>query len=159
MTTLHDFTATTIDGEEQALADFSRQAVLVVNTASECGLTPQYEDLQDLYAEHSGEGFVVLGFPCNQFGEQEPGSEAEIKRFVTEKFGVTFPMFSKVEVNGESAHPLFAWLREQSGGEDVEWNFAKFLVNGDGELVKRYSPRTTPAEMGGDVTRLLEIGL
>lgn len=159
MTTLHDFTATTIDGQERSLGDYAGQLVLVVNTASECGLTPQYEDLQNLYAEHAGAGFVVLGFPCNQFGAQEPGTEAEISGFCQKNYGVTFPMFAKVDVNGDEAHPLFAWLREESGGEEVEWNFAKFLVDGEGKLVKRYSPRTTPAEMGGDVLRLLEIGL
>ncbi|WP_462418965.1 glutathione peroxidase [Kytococcus sp. Marseille-QA3725] len=158
MTTLHDFTATTIDGQERSLGDYAGQLVLVVNTASECGLTPQYEDLQELHREHADDDFEVLGFPCNQFGAQEPGSEEQIADFCQKNYGVTFPMFAKVDVNGEDAHPLFAWLREQSGGEDIEWNFTKFLVDGEGNLVKRYSPKTIPAEMGGDITRLLEIG-
>ena len=156
MTTLHDFTATTIDGQERSLGDYAGQLVLVVNTASECGLTPQYEDLQELHREHADDDFEVLGFPCNQFGAQEPGSEEQIADFCQKNYGVTFPMFSKIEVNGEGQHPLFAWLKEASGDtSDIAWNFGKFLVERDGRTVTRIDPRTEPAELTGAIYEAL----
>ena len=148
MSNAHEFSHRTIDGEEKSLAEYRGRAVLVVNVASQCGLTPQYEGLQKLYEANAGRGLVVLGFPCNQFGAQEPGSEEEIKGFCTSRYAVTFPMFAKVEVNGEGAHPLFQWLTAQDVGPDgsgaVKWNFAKFLVRPDGELIARFAPTVTP---------------
>lgn len=158
MTSLHDFTATTITGDENSLADYEGKVVLVVNTASECGLTPQYEGLEKLWQEHQDAGLVVLGFPCHQFGEQEPGTEAQIAEFTREKFGVTFPMFAKVDVNGENAHPVWKWLKQtQNGrfGEDIGWNFTKFLVGRDGQVLQRFGPQQTPAEIADEVTEAL----
>jgi glutathione peroxidase len=150
MATLHDFTATTIDGETRALRDYRGKAVLVVNVASRCGLTPHYAGLQKLYEAQSARGLEVLGFPCNQFGAQEPGIEAEVKTFCTTRYGVTFPMFSKIEVNGAGRHPLYAWLSgEESapeGSGDIKWNFTKFVVGRDGKLVARFDPRTEPSD-------------
>jgi glutathione peroxidase len=150
MATLHDFTATTIDGDERALRDYRGKAVLIVNVASRCGLTPHYAGLQQLYEAQSARGLEVLGFPCNQFGAQEPGTEAEVKTFCTTRYGVTFPMFSKIEVNGAGRHPLYAWLTgEQSapeGAGDIKWNFTKFVVGRDGKLLARFDPRTEPSD-------------
>jgi len=146
--TLHDFRVLDIDGEERSLADFRDQAVLVVNVASRCGLTPQYEGLQRLHEEYAPRGFAVLGFPCNQFAGQEPGSDEQVKEFCTTRYGVTFPLFSKIEVNGEGRAPLYAWLTRQptepDGPGDVAWNFAKFLVGRDGGVAARFSPRAAP---------------
>lgn len=148
MGSIHDFTVKNIDGEDTSLAGFKGKALLVVNVASACGLTPHYKGLQSLYEELEGKGFAVLGFPCNQFGAQEPGSEAEIKEFCSTKFNVTFPMFSKLEVNGGSKHELYAWLTEQDtkpdGSGDITWNFEKFVVGKDGQVVARFNPRTAP---------------
>ena len=158
MTSLSDFTATRLTGEEVALSEYAGRVVLVVNTASRCGFTPQYAGLEALYEELSDEGFVVLGFPCNQFGSQEPGSEDEIGEFCQVNYGVTFPMFAKVDVNGPDAHPLFEWLKsEKTGvlGGRIKWNFTKFLVGRDGQVVARYSPSTEPAELAGDVRAAL----
>ena len=154
-TSLGDFHATTIDGKDQDLGTYVGDVVLVVNTASECGLTPQYEGLQRLYDTYARRGFTVLGFPCDQFGHQEPGTEEEIAGFCERNYGVTFPMFGKVEVNGERAHPLFAWLKEAAGGGDITWNFGKFLVGRDGTVVRRYDPQVEPAAVAGDVEELL----
>ncbi len=147
--TLHDFSAKTIDGEERSLADFRGKAVLVVNVASKCGLTPHYEGLQELYEEYSPAGLEILGFPCNQFGAQEPGSDAEVKEFCSASYGVTFPMFSKIEVNGGGRAPLYAWLTEQQAGPeesgDIKWNFTKFLVGKDGRVIARFAPPTEPS--------------
>jgi len=152
MTTLADFTATSIDGQETDLSAYDGQVVLVVNTASQCGFTSQYAGLQELHDTYGERGFTVLGFPCDQFGHQEPGDEAEIASFCERTFGVSFPMFAKVDVNGDDAHPLFEWLRqERSGvlpGDAIKWNFTKFLVGRDGEVVKRFSPTTEPAKLG-----------
>ena len=141
MTTLGDFKATTIDGVEADLSDYEGQVVLVVNTASQCGFTGQYAGLQELYDTYGERGFTVLGFPCDQFGHQEPGSEDEIASFCERNYGVSFPMFSKVDVNGDEAHPLFAWLREEKSGllpgDAIKWNFTKFLVGRDGQVVRR----------------------
>ncbi|GAA2133035.1 glutathione peroxidase [Nocardioides bigeumensis] len=157
-TTLGDFKATSLDGREIDLADYDGQVVLVVNTASECGLTPQYQGLQELYDSFAPRGFTVLGFPCDQFGHQEPGDEAEIASFCERNYGVTFPMFAKIDVNGDDAHPLFQWLRsEKTGvlGDKIKWNFAKFLVGRDGQVIKRYAPTTEPAKLAGDVEAAL----
>jgi len=150
MTAIQDIPFTTIDGGQASLADYAGHAVLVVNVASECGLTPQYEGLQELADEYRERGLFVLGFPCNQFMEQEPGDEAQIKAFTSEKYGVTFPLAAKVEVNGPGRHPLYAELvrTPDADGEagDVQWNFEKFLVSPDGEVVARFRPRTEPGD-------------
>jgi glutathione peroxidase len=161
MPNLHDFTMTTIDGAEKPLGDYAGSVCLVVNVASKCGLTPQYEGLQRLYATHHQRGFEVLGFPCNQFMEQEPGTEAEIKDFCTTNFGVSFPMFSKLDVNGDDRHPLYAWLTGEDtkpeGPGDVKWNFGKFLVGKDGALLARFEPGTEP--QAADLKEALEAAL
>ena len=158
MSTLFDFTATTLAGEERHLAEYAGQVVLVVNTASNCGFTSQYAGLEQLYAEHRDEGFVVLGFPCNQFRGQEPGSEDEIAEFCKVNYGVSFPMFAKVDVNGSEAHPLFEWLKEETKsvlGGRVKWNFTKWLIGRDGTVLGRYSPTTEPADIADDVRAAL----
>ena len=159
MTSLSDFTARTLTGEEQSLADYAGRVVLVVNTASRCGLTPQYTGLEALYQEHRDDGFVVLGFPCNQFGGQEPGTEGEIKTFCETRFGVTFPMFAKVDVNGDAAHPLWKWLKDEKGGllgfDAIKWNFTKFLVGRDGKVIKRYAPTDKPESIAADIEAAL----
>ncbi len=152
---LHSISVRTIDGRDTTLAEFSGRALLIVNVASQCGLTPQYSGLQSLHARLADRGFAVLGFPCNQFGAQEPGSEAEIQRFCDSRFQVTFPMFAKVQVNGAGAHPLFQWLKSQSGGADIGWNFAKFLVDRNGTLVSRHAPTDTPESITPAIERLL----
>ncbi len=148
MTTLHDFTLPAIDGQDRSLADLEGQVALVVNVASRCGLTPQYEGLQRLHEEYGGRGLAVLGFPCNQFKGQEPGTEAEIQTFCSATYGVTFALFGKVEVNGSGRHPLFAWLTSQptepEGPGDVQWNFGKFLVGKDGAVLARFEPTVSP---------------
>ncbi|GAB3762782.1 glutathione peroxidase [Microlunatus parietis] len=158
MSTLADFSATAIDGTERPLGEYLGKVVLVVNTASKCGFTPQYDGLQKLYAEHADAGLVVLGFPCDQFGHQEPGTEAEIDEFCRVNHGVTFPMFAKIDVNGADAHPLYTWLRSEKGGvlgDAIKWNFTKFLIGRDGEVIKRYAPQTTPEQLEGDVEKAL----
>jgi glutathione peroxidase len=144
MTTFHDFSAKTIDGADRALADYKGNAVLVVNVASACGFTPQYAGLQKLHAELGGRGLTVIGFPCNQFGAQEPGSADEIKTFCETSYGVKFPLMAKIDVNGPAAHPLYAWLRAGTGDKDVKWNFEKFLIAPDGQIAGRYSSRVAP---------------
>lgn len=150
MTSAHDFSHPTIDGEPCELSAFAGKVALVVNVASKCGLTPQYEGLESLQKEFADRGFVVLGFPCNQFMGQEPGTEAEIKIFSSSQYGVTFPMFSKLEVNGDNAHPLYKWLTSQDlkpeGAGDVQWNFGKFIIGKDGTPLARFSPRTEPSD-------------
>ncbi len=148
MPSFHDFTVKTIDGKPKSLRDYQGHPVLVVNVASECGLTPQYTGLEKLYKHYKDQGLVVLGLPCNQFGAQEPGSEAEIKQFCEVKYGVDFPLTSKIDVNGSNADPLYKWLRDASGGADIQWNFEKFLIGKDGRVVKRYSPKTVPEDAG-----------
>ena len=146
--TIYDFKAKTIDGDERSLGDYAGKALLVVNVASQCGLTPHYAGLQELYANYRDRGLVVLGFPCNQFGSQEPGTEKEVKTFCETKYGVTFPMFAKIDVNGANRHPLYAFLTEQAtqpdGAGDIVWNFAKFLVDRSGNVVARFAPPTKP---------------
>ena len=159
MTTLGDFKATTIDGRETDLSEYEGEVVLVVNTASQCGLTGQYAGLQELYDTYRDRGFTVLGFPCNQFGEQEPGDETEIATFCERNYGVSFPMFAKVDVNGDDAHPLFAWLREEKSGllpgDAIKWNFTKFLVGRDGQVIKRFAPTTEPGKLGDQIEQAL----
>jgi glutathione peroxidase len=149
MTTLHDFTAKTIDGKDMALKDYAGNVLLVVNVASQCGLTPQYEGLQKLYEHYRGRGVQVLGFPCNQFAGQEPGAEAQIKIFCETHYGVTFPLFAKLEVNGSARHPLYAFLTAQAtqpdGPGDIQWNFAKFVIDKQGKVVARFSPTVAPS--------------
>ena len=161
MTTAHDFSATTIDGTAKSLKEYAGTALLIVNVASQCGLTPQYAGLQQLHEQYKGRGFAVLGFPCNQFGSQEPGSEGQIKTFCETKFGVTFPMFAKVDVNGAGAHPLYAFLTAQAtqpdGPGDIQWNFAKFLVGKDGTVIARYAPTEKPDS--ADITGAIEKAL
>lgn len=158
MSTLGSFTATTLEGQEQSLADYQGQVVLVVNTASKCGFTPQYKGLEELYQQFTDDHFVVLGFPCNQFGGQEPGEAQEIGAFCEKNYGVTFPMFDKVEVNGPHAHPLFQWLRTEKGGvlgDRIKWNFTKFLIGKDGKVLSRYGSRTKPSAIADDIRAAL----
>lgn len=150
MTSAHDFDHQTIDGQQRSLADYRGKAMLVVNVASQCGLTPQYAGLEELYREMKDRGLEVLGFPCNQFGAQEPGTEAEIKQFCETRFDVSFPLFAKLEVNGAARHPLYEWLTAQDtqpdGAGDIKWNFAKFVVDRNGAVVARFSPTTAPTD-------------
>ncbi|MFV0433400.1 MAG: glutathione peroxidase [Leucobacter sp.] len=154
MATLGDFTATTLQGEARPLSDFDGEVVLVVNTASKCGFTPQYEGLQRLYDTYRDRGFTILGFPSNEFAGQEPGSSTEIEEFCSLNYGVTFPMFEKIRVNGKRAHPLYRWLKEEQGGvlgDGIKWNFTKFLVGRDGRVIARYAPKTEPQALAADI--------
>uniref|UniRef100_UPI0039BCA493 glutathione peroxidase n=1 Tax=Nitrospira sp. BLG_1 TaxID=3395883 RepID=UPI0039BCA493 len=149
----------TIDGTPQKMEVYRGKTLLIVNVASQCGYTPQYEGLQTLYEQFKDRGFVVLGFPCNQFGQQEPGGEAEIKQFCTSKFSVTFPMFAKIDVNGANAHPLYQYLKSEKPGilgtEAIKWNFTKFLVGPDGTVLKRYAPSEKPEMIEADLAMKL----
>ena len=148
MANAHDFSAKTIDGADKKLSDYKGKTLLIVNVASKCGLTPQYSALEEVYRRYRERGFEVLGFPCNQFAGQEPGSEADIKHFCSLNYDVSFPLFAKIEVNGSGRHPLYSYLTAQStspdGPGDVQWNFAKFLVDKQGDVVARFSPTETP---------------
>ena len=158
MTALTDFTARTLDGEEKALSDYKGQVVLVVNTASKCGFTPQYQGLQELHESYAEQGLTVVGFPCNQFGSQEPGDSEEIGGFCERNYGVTFQMMEKVDVNGSGAHPLYEWLKSEKGGllgGKIKWNFTKFLVGKDGQVIERYAPTTKPEKMTADIEKAL----
>ncbi len=159
MSTLHDFTADTLEGQPRSLADFRGQVVLVVNVASKCGFTPQYTGLEALWKEYGPKGLAVVGFPCNQFGAQEPGSAADIRQFCSLTYPVSFPLFAKVEVNGPNAHPVYGFLKTGAPGvlgtEAVKWNFTKFLVAKDGRVVERYASTTTPASLKADIDKLL----
>ena len=159
MSSVYDFSATTLAGDAANLADWRGQVLLIVNTASQCGFTPQYEGLEQLHAELLGRGFAVLGFPCNQFGRQEPGSAREIEEFCRCTYGLSFPMFDKIDVNGEGAHPLYKFLKHEKPGifgtENIKWNFTKFLVNREGHAVARYAPRHTPESLRKAIDRLL----
>ena len=159
MSSTYDFTAKTIDGSEQSLADYRGKALLVVNVASKCGFTPQYSGLEALYRKFKDRGFAVLAFPCDQFGHQEPGSEAEIQKFCALNYDVSFPLFAKIEVNGDNAHSLYKWLKAQKAGilgtEAIKWNFTKFLIDGNGQAVKRFAPNDTPEKIEKDVALLL----
>jgi glutathione peroxidase len=159
MTGIYDIEVRTIDGEAKLLRDYAGQAMLIVNVASKCGFTPQYKGLEALYRKFANKGFVVLGFPCNQFGAQEPGSEADIAQFCSLNYDVSFPMFSKIDVNGENAHPLYKYLKHEApgllGSEAIKWNFTKFLVDRAGKVVKRFAPTDTPQQIEKDVEALL----
>ena len=143
---IHDFKVKDIDGKETSLDSTKGKVVLVVNVASECGLTPQYKGLEALHQKYKDKGFTILGFPCNQFGNQEPGTNTEIKEFCTKEYGVTFPMFDKIEVNGANRHPLYSYLAGEGSpaAGDIKWNFTKFLIGPDGKILKRFEPRTAP---------------
>ncbi len=158
MSDIYDFTVTTIDGKEQSLADYRGKPMLIVNTASKCGFTPQYEGLEMLHEAYKGD-LAVLGFPCNQFGAQEPGDAAEIANFCSLTYDVKFPMFAKVEVNGSGAHPLFKYLKSKAKGvlgtEGIKWNFTKFLVDKDGNVVERFAPTVKPEALKSDIEKLL----
>jgi glutathione peroxidase len=154
----YDFSATRNDGSTQSMADYRGKVVLVVNTASKCGFTPQYRGLQALYESHGPRGLEILAFPCDQFGHQEPGTDAEIASFCEKNFGVTFPLFAKIEVNGAKAHPLYVWLKSQKGGlltDGIKWNFTKFLMDREGQVRGRFAPTTTPAALTREVEALL----
>ena len=157
---VHDFEAKSIDGKAVPLSQYKGKALLIVNVASRCGFTPQYEGLEKLYEKYKDRGLEVLGFPCNQFGAQEPGTEADIKSFCDLNYGVKFPLFAKIDVNGEQAHPLYKYLTHDKPGilgtEAIKWNFTKFLVGKDGEPVKRYASAATPEGIEGDVAALLK---
>lgn len=156
---LQDIAVQTIDGTPQTLADYQGKTLLVVNVASKCGFTPQYKGLEELYQRYKDQGFAVLGFPCDQFGNQEPGTEADIAQFCSLTYAVTFPMFAKVEVNGAHAHPLFKALKSAApgllGSEGIKWNFTKFLVDATGQTVKRYAPTDTPASLAKHIEAML----
>jgi glutathione peroxidase len=159
MSSLHDFSANTLAGKKLDLNAYKGKLALVVNTASECGLTPQYAGLEALQKKYKDRGLEVLGFPCNQFGAQEPGSAAEIGAFCQKNYGVSFQMFDKIEVNGAGAHPLYQWLKKEAAGaapaEDIEWNFAKFLVGRDGKVIRRYPAKTRPEDIAKDIEAVL----
>ncbi len=157
--TVYDFTATSIEGQSIDLSTYKNQVLLIVNTASQCGFTSQYQGLQALADKYTSRGLVVLGFPCNQFGAQEPGSATEIQSFCEKRFGVTFPLFEKVDVNGANAHPLYQYLTKAApgilGSEAIKWNFTKFLVDANGNVVKRYGSTTEPKDIERDIEALL----
>jgi glutathione peroxidase len=158
-TSVYDFDVTTLDGQPKPLADYRGKTLLIVNVASACGFTPQYTGLEALYRKYHDRGFEVLGFPCNQFGAQEPGSAEEIATFCSTKYDVTFPLFAKIDVNGSQAHPLYAHLKSEQPGalgtQAIKWNFTKFLVNARGEVVERYGSSTTPDQIDADVAKAL----
>ena len=159
MSDLCDFSGKTLDGGNLELKTFRGKVVLVVNTASECGFTPQYAGLEALSQKYRPKGLEVLGFPCNQFGSQEPGDAAQIGAFCRKNYGVSFQMFDKIEVNGQNAHPLYQWLTQAAPGimgtEAIKWNFTKFLIGPDGEVIRRYAPQTEPKALEGDIEKLL----
>lgn len=157
--TIYDFSTTSLEGQPVSFKDFQGKVMLIVNTASQCGMTPQYEGLQSLYNKYLDRGLVVFGFPCNQFGAQEPGSATDIQSFCQTRYGVTFPMSEKIEVNGGNAHPLYQYLVKAKpgllGSEGIKWNFTKFLVDKQGNVVKRYAPTDTPEKIAKDIEGLL----
>jgi len=152
---IYEFNAERLQGKAQSLADYAGQVMLIVNTASQCGFTPQFAGLEALYARYRASGLVILGFPCNQFGAQDPGTADEIAAFCQKNYGVSFPMFAKIEVNGEHAHPLYQYLKKSArgllGSEGIKWNFTKFLVNRAGEVIERYAPATSPEAIAKDI--------
>jgi glutathione peroxidase len=160
MSSLHDFHAESIEGHPVSLSDWRGRVLLIVNTASACGFTPQFAGLQALHRRFAERGLVVVGFPCNQFGGQDPGSHDTIAAFCQSRYGVDFPMMAKVEVNGADAHPLFRWLTEQAPGiagtKAIKWNFTKFLVGKDGQVLRRYAPQTSPESLTADIEAALE---
>jgi glutathione peroxidase len=156
---IYDFTVTTLDGRRLSLGEYRGKALLIVNVASRCGFTPQYTGLEALYRQHKARGFAVLGFPCDQFGHQEPGDAAEIRQFCSREYDVTFPLFAKIEVNGPGADPLWTWLKRARrgllGSSAIKWNFTKFLVGRDGAVLRRYAPADTPEQIGRDLASAL----
>ncbi len=159
MSVFQDHVAKDLDGNDVKLKDFAGQVILVVNVASKCGFTPQYTGLESIYRKHKSAGFAVLGFPCDQFGHQEPGSADEIKNFCSLTYDVSFPMFEKVEVNGAAAHPLWRWMKKEKkgllGSEGIKWNFTKFLIGRDGKVIKRYAPTDKPESIEADIVAAL----
>ena len=159
MTTVHDFSADSLSGKPVNLSEYKGKVLLIVNTASKCGFTPQYKGLEQLYLKYKDRGLEILGFPCNQFGAQEPGTAQEIASFCEINYGVTFSMFAKIEVNGPGAHPLFVHLKSEApgllGSKDIKWNFTKFLVNRDGTVADRYAPTTSPESLEKDIEKVL----
>ena len=159
MNPIYQFELQTLDGRKTSLAEWQGKTLLIVNVASKCGFTPQYKGLEDLYRKYKDRGLVILGFPCNQFGAQEPGDAEEIKNFCSLTYSVSFPMFSKVDVNGDQTHPLYAHLKSKEKGilgtESIKWNFTKFLVNKSGEVVARFAPQTTPEQLEKEITAIL----
>ncbi len=157
--TIYDYSAKAIDGKEVRLSDFKDKILLVVNVASKCGFTPQYKALEELFKRHSAQGVTVLGFPCDQFGHQEAGNEEEIRSFCEKNYGVTFPMFSKIEVNGPASHPLYEFLKTSARGilgtKKIKWNFTKFLIGRDGRVIRRYGPTVKPEAISKDIATLL----
>ena len=154
----YDYKAVKMNGQEVSMGDYKGKVVLVVNTASKCGLTPQLKGLEALYKEYKDKGFIILGFPCNQFANQDPGNNKEISEFCLLNYGVTFDMFEKIEVNGENAHPLYKFLKNEKHGvlgKEIKWNFAKFLIDRDGNVVKRFSPTTVPEKIKSDIEKCL----
>jgi glutathione peroxidase len=158
--TVYDFSATSIEGQPVEMSTYRDKVLLVVNTASQCGFTPQYKGLQELYDKYASKGFAVLGFPCNQFGQQEPGTATDIQSFCETRFGVSFPLFQKIDVNGANAHPLFKYLEKAAPGifgtESIKWNFTKFLIDGGGNVVKRYGSNADPKDIAKDIEALLK---
>jgi len=156
---IYDFSATTINGEEQPLSYYKDKVMLIVNTASKCGFTPQFKGLEDIHKKYQPRGLEILGFPCNQFGQQDPGSNGEIESFCQINYGVSFPMYAKIDVNGPGTHPLFDYLKSEApgilGSKKIKWNFTKFLVNKAGRVVKRYPPQTKPEHIENDIASLL----
>lgn len=159
MTSLSDFTLPLLDGKDQPLSAYSGKVVLVVNVASKCGLTPQYEGLEALYRKYKDQGLVILGFPCNQFAGQEPGTSEDIAQFCSLTYGVSFPVFERINVNGRWAHPLYKWLKAEAPGvmgfEAIKWNFTKFLIGRDGKVLHRFAPQTEPADIAPEIEKLL----
>jgi glutathione peroxidase len=159
MASIYDFTVRDIDGNQRSLGEFRGKTLLVVNVASRCGFTPQYTGLEAMWRQLRDRGVVVLGFPCDQFGHQEPGDEAEIRQFCSTSYDVSFPMFAKIEVNGAGAHPLYRWLKHEGkgvlGSEAIKWNFTKFLVDPEGQVVRRYAPTDTPEKIAQEIERRL----
>ncbi|PFZ88005.1 glutathione peroxidase [Bacillus wiedmannii] len=157
--TVYDFSAKTITGEDKSLNDYEGKALLIVNVASKCGFTPQYKGLQEVYDKYKDQGLEILGFPCNQFGGQEPGTEADITSFCELNYGVNFPMFAKIDVKGDKAHPLYTYMTEQAPGllgmKAVKWNFTKFLIGKDGKVVGRFAPQTKPVDLEVEIEKVL----
>jgi glutathione peroxidase len=162
MATAYEFSAKDIEGSERLLSDYRGKVLLVVNVASQCGFTPQYTGLEKLWRDYRDRGLVVLGFPCDQFGHQEPGDETEIRNFCSLNYDVSFPMFAKINVNGDNAHPLWKWLKQEKSGllgiGAIKWNFSKFLIGRDGNVIKRYAPTDTPESLAGDIEKALGAG-
>ena len=158
MKTIYDFTVKDMQGNDVSLSQYQGKVLLIVNTATGCGFTPQYDGLQDLYEKYQDKGFEILDFPCNQFANQAPGSDEEIASFCTGRFGITFPQFSKIDVNGANEAPLYTWLKAQKGGvlgSRIKWNFTKFLVDRNGNVIERFAPTVTPEKLDGEVAKII----